>query len=305
MTVDNLRSVDVVTADGDLVHASETERPNLFWALRGGGGNFGIVTSFEFDLHKVGPEILAGLINHAADDAHAVVRHWRDYVADVPDELTVWVVVLTAPPAPFIPESHHGEPVVAVLPIYAGTPDADWPLVEPLQTFGDPLGDNVAVRSYAKWQQFFDAANASGARNYWKSLNFPAFTDEMVDVALEYALARPTDDTKFAMAHMGGAMSRVPADATAYPHRNTEFLVNVQVRWEDESRDEECINWAAASYDALVEYSTEGTYMNFISEDTGQERFAYRDNYDRLVEVKTAYDLENLFRLNQNVTPTT
>ncbi len=305
MTADNLRSVDIVTADGNLLHAREDEHSDLFWAIRGGGGNFGIVTSFEFNLYQVGPEVLAGLIIHPADDAHSVVRHWRDYVADVPDELTVWVVVLTAPPAPFIPESHHGEPVVAVLPIYAGEPEEGWSLVEPILEFGDPLGDNVAVRSYAKWQQFFDAANASGSRNYWKSLNFAEFTDEMIDAALEYALSRPTADTKYAMAHMGGAMSRVPVDATAYPHRDTEFLVNVQVRWEDPAQDQECVEWAGESYDALVEYSTEGTYMNFISEDTGQERFAFRENYDRLVEVKTEYDPENLFRLNQNVTPHT
>ncbi|MCU4751372.1 FAD-binding oxidoreductase [Halobacteria archaeon AArc-curdl1] len=305
MTVDNLRSVDIVTADGELLHANENEHSDLFWAVRGGGGNFGIVTSFEFDLHEVGPEILAGLIIHRGADAHAAVRHWRDYVADVPDELTVWVVVLTAPPAPFIPEDHHGEPVVAVLPVYAGVPDEGWLLVEPFLEFGDPLGDNVAVRSYAKWQQFFDDANAPGARNYWKSLNFTEFTDEMIDTVLEYGLSRPTDDTKVALAHMGGAMSRTPVDATAYPHRDAEFLVNIQVRWDDQEQDEECVRWADKSYDALVGHSTDGTYMNFISEGTGQEQFAYRGNYDRLVEVKTEYDPENVFQLNQNVTPAT
>ena len=303
MTVDNLRSVDIVTADGELLHASAEENPDLFWAVRGGGGNFGVVTSFEFDCHEVGPEVLAGLIIHPADDAHDVVCHWRDYVTEIPDELTVWVVMLTAPPAPFIPETHHGEPVVAVLPIYAGDPAAGWSLVEPLLEFGDPLGDNVAVRSYAKWQQFFDAANASGSRNYWKSLNFTEFSDEMIDTAIEYGLSRPTDDTKYAIAHMGGAMSRVPVDATAYPHRDAEFLVNIQVRWEDEKRDEACVEWAGESYDALVDYSTDGTYMNFISEDTGKEGLAYRENYDRLVEVKTTYDPANVFRLNQNVKP--
>ncbi len=303
MTVDNLRSVDIVTADGELLHASAEENPDLFWAVRGGGGNFGVVTSFEFDLHEVGPEVLAGLIIHPADDAHDVVCHWRDYVTEIPDELTVWVVMLTAPPAPFIPETHHGEPVVAVLPIYAGDPAAGWSLVEPLLEFGDPLGDNVAVRSYAKWQQFFDAANASGSRNYWKSLNFTEFSDEMIDTAIEYGLSRPTDDTKYAIAHMGGAMSRVPVDATAYPHRDAEFLVNIQVRWEDEKRDEACVERAGESYDALVDYSTDGTYMNFISEDTGKEGLAYRENYDRLVEVKTTYDPANVFRLNQNVKP--
>ena len=303
MTVDNLRSVDVVTADGELVHANEEENADLFWGVRGGGGNFGIVTSFEFDLHEVGPDVLAGLIVYRADDAPAVVRHWRDFVADIPDELTVWVVFLTAPPAPFIDEASHGEPVVAVLPVHSGDLAEGWSLLEPLRSFGDPVGDNVEERSYAAWQRFFDEANASGVRNYWKSLNFTEFADETIDTCLEYALDRPTPETKVAIAHMGGATTRVPVDATSYPHRDAEFLVNVQVRWEDPARDEACIAWARAVYDDLLGYSTDGTYVNFISEDTGEEAFAYRENHDRLAELKRTYDPENVFRRNQNVEP--
>ncbi len=303
MTVDNLRSVDVVTADGELVHANEEENADLFWGVRGGGGNFGIVTSFEFDLHEVGPDVLAGLIVYRADDAPAVVRHWRDFVADIPDELTVWVVFLTAPPAPFIDEASHGEPVVAVLPVHSGDLAEGWSLLEPLRSFGDPVGDNVEERSYVAWQRFFDEANASGVRNYWKSLNFTEFSDETIDTCLEYALDRPTPETKVAIAHMGGATTRVPVDATSYPHRDAEFLVNVQVRWEDPARDEACIAWARAVYDDLLGYSTDGTYVNFISEDTGEEAFAYRENHDRLAELKRTYDPENVFRRNQNVEP--
>jgi FAD/FMN-containing dehydrogenase len=303
MTIDNLRSVELVTADGELIHASEAKRPDLFWAVRGGGGNFGVVTSFEFDLLEVGPEILAGLIVHRADDAQAVVRRWRDVVADVPDELSVWIVSLSAPPLPFIDEKYHGTPIVVILTVYAGDLDAGRELIEPLRTFGNPLGDNVAARPYADWQQFFDKAYASGARNYWKSLNFAAFTDETIDVSLEYGLNRPTPESKFAMVHLGGATTRVPADATAYPHRDAEFVVNVVARWTDPEQDDACIGWARDSHDALVEHSTDGTYVNFISEETGEERFAFRENYDRLVEVKTAYDPENLFSMNQNVEP--
>ncbi|TYL38129.1 FAD-linked oxidase [Natronococcus pandeyae] len=303
MTVDNLRSVDVVTADGELVRASEDENPDLFWGVRGGGGNFGVVTSFEFDLHEVGPEILAGLILYPAEDARAVVRHWRDFVADIPDELTVWIVVLTAPPFPFVPDAYHGSPVVAVAPFYAGELADGMALIEPLRTFGDPVADNVEPRPYAAWQQFFDPAYAPGARNYWKSLNFTEFTDETIDASLEYALARPSPETKFAMVHLGGAPSRVPTDATAYPHRDAEFVVNIVARWNDPEQDDDCIEWARNSHDALTEYSTDGTYVNFISERTGEERFAYRENYDRLVELKRKYDPENRFRLNQNVKP--
>jgi len=303
MTIDNLRSVDLVTADGELVRASEDENPGLFWGVRGGGGNFGVVTSFEFDCHDVGPEILAGLIIHRAEDARDVVRNWRDFVTDVPDELSVWVVALSAPPFPFIDDAYHGEPVVAVLTVYDGDIEEGRTLIEPLRTFGDPIADIVTPRQYAEWQQFFDGAYAAGARNYWKSLNFTEFGDETIDTCLEYALSRPTPASKFAMVHLGGATSRVAADATAYPHRDAEFLVNVVARWDEPERDGECIDWARSSYDALTEYSTDGTYVNFISEDAGEERFAYRENYDRLVELKTEYDPENLFRLNQNVAP--
>ena len=305
MTVDNLRSVDLVTADGELVHASEDENEDLFWGVRGGGGNFGVVTSFEFDLHEVGPEILAGLIIHRADDASAVVRHWRDFVTDIPDELSVWVISLSAPPLPFIDEKYHGTPIVAVLTVYVGDVDAGAELVEPLRTFGDPLGDNVAPRPYADWQQFFDKAYASGARNYWKSLNFSEFTDETVDTSLEYALNRPTSQSKFAMVHLGGATTRVPTDATAYPHRDAEFVVNIVARWDEPEQDDKCIGWARESHDALNEYSTEGTYVNFISESSGEEQFAYRENYTRLVELKDEYDPANRFRLNQNIKPST
>lgn len=304
MTVDNLRSVDVVTADGELVHASEEEHPGLFWGIRGGGGNFGIVTSFEFDLHEVGPEILAGLIIYRAADAPTVLRCWRDFVVDIPDDLTVWVITLTAPPAPFIPEEYHGTTVVAVLPVYFGDLTRGDSLLAPLFEFGEPLGDNVERRAYVSWQQFFDEANASGHRNYWKSLNFTEFTGETIDTCLAYGLNLPTPETKFAMAHLGGAIKRIPVDATAYPHRDFEFLVNMQARWADSKQDEECIAWARDGYDALLEYSTDGSYVNFISEETGEEQFAYRENYDRLVELKNRYDPENLFHMNQNIEPT-
>ena len=303
-TIDNLRSVDLVTAAGDLIKASEDEHPELFWGLRGGGGNFGIATSFEFDLHEAGPEVLAGLVMYPAAKARPVLRHWRDFVADIPDELTVWAIVLTAPPAPFIPETYHGETIVAILPVYCGDLSEGERLIEPLRTFGEPIADIVERRSYVEWQQFFDEANASGARNYWKSLNFTELSDNAIDRCLEFALDRPTSSTKVALAHMGGAMTRVDVDQTAYPHRDTEFLMNAQVRWEDPDRDDECAGWAQDIYDAMVDFSTDGTYMNFISDETGEEHFAYRENYDRLVELKTEWDPDNLFSLNQNVKPT-
>jgi FAD/FMN-containing dehydrogenase len=243
------------------------------------------------------------LIVHRAADARRVVRHWRDFVADAPDELSVWVLAATAPPFPFIPEEHHGSTVVAVVPVHVGDPADGLSLVEPLREFSRPVADNVEPRSYVSWQGYFDATNASGARNYWKSSNFAAFDDGAIDAFLEYGLDLPTPETKVGIAHLGGAAGRVPSDATAYPHRDAEFVANVTARWEDPGQDDECIGWARDAYAALTEYSTDGTYVNFISEETGEERFAYREDYDRLVEVKTEYDPGNVFRLNQNVKP--
>ncbi|MFP9061768.1 FAD-binding oxidoreductase [Natrialbaceae archaeon A-chndr2] len=303
MTIDNLRSVDLITADGELIHASEDENPDLFWGLRGGGGNFGIVTSFEFDLHEVGPEILAGLIVYPAADAKAVARHWRDFVADAPDDLSVWVLAGTAPPFPFIPEEYHGSTILAVVPVYTDNVDEGMALVKPLREFGEPVADNVAPRPYAAWQQYFDPANTSGARNYWKSLNFDHFSDDVIDTFLEYGRNLPTADSKIGVAHLGGAASRVPGDSTAYPHRDAEFVVNITPRWTEPARDDQCIGWAREAHTALTEHSTAGTYVNFITEETGEEQFAYRENYDRLVELKNEYDPTNLFSLNQNVKP--
>ncbi|MXV64205.1 FAD-binding protein [Natronorubrum sp. JWXQ-INN-674] len=303
MTIDNLRSADVVTADGELVRASDDENPDLFWGLRGGGGNFGIATSFEFDLHEVGPEILAGLLVYPAAEAKAVARHWRDFVADAPDELTVWVLAATAPPFPFIPEEYHGSTVFAVVPVYTGAVEEGMALVEPLREFGEPVADNVAPRPYAAWQQYFDPANTSGARNYWKSLNFADFGDDAIDTFLEYGLDLPTPESKIGVAHLGGATGRVPRDATAYPHRDAEFVMNITPRWTEPERDDECIEWARKAHAALTEQSTAGTYVNFITETTGEEEFAYRENYGRLGELKTEYDPENVFQRNQNVPP--
>ena len=303
LTIDNLRSVDVVTADGELVHASETENPDLFWGIRGGGGNFGIVTSFEFNLHEVGPEILAGLLVYPASDARSIVQHWRDFVADAPDELSVWVLAATAPPFPFIPEEYHGRTIIAVVPVYVGDPTTGTALLEPLSQHGEPVADNVASRSYTAWQQYFDPANTSGARNYWKSLNFAAISDEVIDTCLEYGLELPTPETKLGIAHLGGATTRVGSDETAYPHRDAEFVVNITARWDDPAHDDECIEWASDAHAALAEYSTAGTYVNFISEEAGEEQFAYRENYERLATLKATYDPENVFQRNQNVKP--
>ncbi|MFD1564131.1 FAD-binding oxidoreductase [Haloarchaeobius amylolyticus] len=303
LTVDNLRSVDIVTADGELRRASEEENPDLFWGVRGGGGNFGVVTSFEFDLHEVGPEILSGPIVYAGEDARDVIRHVRDFNEDAPDESAVWVVLRKAPPLPFLPEDVHGVGVVLVVMFYAGDMDEGEEVLAPLREYGDPIADAVGPHQYAAFQQAFDPLLTEGARNYWKSHNFSELSDDAIDTAVEYAAELPSPLSEIFFAQIGGEMGRVPADATAYPHRDAEYAMNVHTRWEDPAMDDRCIAWSREFFDAMAPYGTGGVYMNFISEDEGEEDLAYGTNQQRLAEVKATYDPENLFRMNQNVEP--
>ncbi|WP_254523687.1 FAD-binding oxidoreductase [Natrinema caseinilyticum] len=303
LTVDNLRSVDIVTADGELRHASEDENPDLFWAVRGGGGNFGVVTSFEFALHEVGPEVLAGMVVYHGADAPAVLRHVRDFNETAPDESTVWVVLRKAPPLPFLPEPIHGEDVIVVVPFYAGDVTEGEGVLAPIREYGEPIADTVSPRQYTTFQQAFDPLLTEGVRNYWKSHNFREISDDAIDTVVEYARDLPSPLSEIFFGQLGGAMGRVPADATAFPHRDAAYGMNVHTRWEDPAMDDECIDWSREFFDAMAPYATGGVYVNFISEREGEEALAYGENHDRLVEVKTTYDPENLFRMNQNVEP--
>ncbi|MDQ3555461.1 MAG: FAD-binding oxidoreductase [Gemmatimonadota bacterium] len=304
LTCDNLRSVDIVTADGKLRRASADENPDLFWAVCGGGGNFGVVTSFEFDLHPVGPEVLSGLLIYPLADAPEVFRQYREFAARAPDEVTAWCVLRHAPPLPFVPEEWHGEHVLIIAAFYAGEMADGEAALAPLREIGDPIVDVIGPHPYAGWQQAFDPLLPAGARNYWKSHNFVEFTDGMIDNFVAFAESMPSAQSEIAIAQLGGAINQRPTDATAYPHRDARFLMNLHTRWEDPAQDRECIAWARDLYDAMTPHATGGVYVNFIPEDVGQERAAYRGNYDRLVEVKNRYDPNNLFRLNQNVRPT-
>ncbi|ELY60987.1 FAD-binding oxidoreductase [Natronococcus jeotgali] len=303
MTVDNLRSVDVVTADGELRHASEGENADLFWGVRGGSGNFGVVTSFEFDLHEVGPEVLSGPIVYSGEDAPAVLRHVRDFNEDAPDESAVWTILRAAPPLPFLPESVHGVGVVIVVAFYAGSLEKGEEVLAPIREFGDPIADAVGPHRYAEFQQAFDPLLAEGARNYWKSHNFDELSDDAIDTAIEYAEKLPSPLSEIFFGQVGGAMARVPTDATAYPHRDAAYAMNVHTRWEDPAMDDRCIAWTREFYEDMRTHATGGVYVNFISELEGEESLAYGENHDRLVEVKTRYDPTNLFRMNQNVEP--
>ncbi|MGH7186868.1 MAG: FAD-binding oxidoreductase, partial [Pseudomonadota bacterium] len=244
LTIDNLLSADVVTADGKLVRASATENPELFWALRGGGGNFGVVTAFEFRLHKLDPQVLSGLVVHPFEDAEKVLKEYRQALESAPDELTCWAVMRKAPPLPFLPAEWHGKEVLVLAMCYCGDIKAGEAATAKLRSIGKPIADVVGPHPFAGWQQAFDPLLAPGQRNYWKSHDFLSLGDATVDVLLDSIQRLPTGDCEVFIGHLGGAINRVPATATAYPHRDVEFVVNVHTRWSDAKDDPRCVAWA-------------------------------------------------------------
>jgi FAD/FMN-containing dehydrogenase len=305
MTVDNLLSAEVVTADGETVRASESENPDLFWGVRGGGGNFGIVTNFEFQLHTVGPDVLTGLIVFPLDQAKDVLSKYREAVKTMSDDLNVWVVMRKAPPLPFLPSDAHGKEVVILAIFYAGDPVEGEKLIEPLKSFGTPYGQFIGVQPYTAWQQAFDPLLAPGARNYWKSHNFTEMSDGAIDTAIKYVGSLPSPHTEIFFGLIGGQASRVASDATAYSQRDALWACNVHGRWETPEEDKKVIGWAREFFDAAAPYATGGVYVNFMTEDeVGRVASAYApDVWKRLVNLKNKWDPTNLFRMNQNVKP--
>jgi len=304
MTIDNLLSVDIVTAAGALLHASANKNPDLFWAVRGGGGNFGVVTSFEFQLHGVGPEVLAGLIVHPLEDAPELLREFDKIANSSPDELTIWVVMRKAPPLPFLPEDWHGKPVLVFAVCYIGAQEDGGESLKQLRALGNPVADVIGPSPFAGWQTAFDPLLTPGMRNYWKSHDFDSLPDDAVAVLLDAIGSLPDPNCEVFIAHVGGAMARVANEATAYPQRSSHFIMNVHTRWEDASGDDACIGWARQLFDDTAKYSTGSVYVNFMPDDEVERvTGAYGNNMDRLIDVKTQYDPGNLFRLNHNIKP--
>ena len=227
MTVDNLESAEVVTAKGDAVRASANENSDLFWALRGGSGNFGVVTQFEFRLHQLGPDLLSGLIVYPFSEAKRVLQQYREFVAKAPDELTVWTVLRKAPPLPFLPADVHGKEVVILALLHAADPKKGEELIQPLRKFGKPVGEHVGVQPFTAWQKAFDPLLTPGARNYWKSHNFTILADGLIDVVIEYVKRLPSPHCEIFFGAIGGATMRPAPDATAYAHRDAAFVMKV------------------------------------------------------------------------------
>ncbi|WP_285129598.1 FAD-binding oxidoreductase [Leclercia adecarboxylata] len=304
MTIDNLLSAEVITADGRQLNASESENADLFWGLRGGGGNFGVVTRFDFQLHPVGPNVLSGLIVFPFEQAKSVISQFARFTETMPEELNVWMVTRKAPPLPFLPAEVHGREMIALALCYVGDPEEGERIIAPLREFGTVLGEHVGVQPYTAWQQAFDPLLAKGARNYWKSHNFAQISDGVIDAIIEYAARLPSPHCEIFIGTIGGQTTRVAPEAMAYSSRDANYVMNVHGRWETAAEDERCIAWAREFFARSQPFASSGAYINFLTqEETDRIAFAYGATWNRLVELKSKYDPTNLFRMNQNIKP--
>ena len=304
LTIDNLVGADIITAAGARLHVDADHEADLFWAIRGGGGNFGVVTRFEFALYDVGPNVTAGLIAYPLAEAKTVLTHYRDMVAGMADELSVWAVLRLAPPLPFLPPQWHGKPIVALAVFSTRAPDALGDVLEQLRSFGPVVGEHVGAVPYVAWQQAFDPLLAPGARNYWKSHNFERLDDAAIDVVVDYASKLPSPHCEIFLGLLGGAASRPAPTDTAWPSRNALWAMNVHARWTDAADDTACTGWAREFFTQAAPYASSGVYVNFLTDDESDRiAEAYGPNYARLRAIKAQYDPHNLFRSNQNIAP--
>lgn len=306
MSIDNLVSCDVVTADGRYVSASETENPDLFWALRGGGGNFGVVTAFEYRAHRLGPDVYRAEVMYPVEDAPRVLRAWREAIRNMPDEVTSDAGFWAFPPVPEIPDELHDVPFIYTGGVYAGPAEEGERALRPLRELGAPIVDMSGVVPYLSVQSAFDHFLPSGRRYYWKSLYLESLSDEAIDFVVKRARTAPSLQTLVMLRQLGGAMARIPEAATAFGDRSAPFNLSIDSGWADPADDAVNVDWTRAFWTEAQPFSNGRTYFNFaglLEEGEPLVKASYGANYDRLVTVKTAYDPENLFRLNQNITP--
>jgi FAD/FMN-containing dehydrogenase len=304
MTIDNLLAADIIMADGRCLHASATDNADLFWAIRGGGGNFGVVTMFEFALHPVGPEVTAGLFVFPFAQATEVMMKYRDFVDTMDDELSLWAVLRKAPPLPFLAPEVHGQDVLVLALFSPQKGAAVQGAIERVRGFAQTVGEHVGSVPYTAWEQAFDPLLAPGARNYWKSHNFNKLSDQAIAVVIQYAGKLPSAQSEIFLGLLGGKAA-VPAPGdTAYPHRSALYAMNVHTRWEDPADDARCIAWAREFFEAAAPHAAGSVYINFMTQDEGNRiPEAYGENYARLAQLKLKYDPDNLFRSNQNIRP--
>jgi FAD/FMN-containing dehydrogenase len=306
LSIDSLLSVDIVTADGELRRASANENEDLFWAVRGAGSNFGVVTSFEFQAHPVGPIVMVGALFYPLEEVRSLLPAWRDYMVTAPDELSSVAICWSVPPHEPFPRKLHGRPVFVVAGAYSGSVEDGEAVVQPLRELGEPLIDLSGPWPWLGLQSGFDALYPKGGFYYWKSRTAAELSEAAIEEIADFAARRPSPLTDVVIWHQGGAISRVAEKETAYGGRDAAFLVTAEASWSDAALNDEAIAWARAYWDAMGKHSTGGLYLNFAG--LGEEKEAlvkagYGANYERLAALKAKYDPANLFRMNMNITP--
>jgi FAD/FMN-containing dehydrogenase len=305
LTCDHLVEAHVVTAEGELVRASEDENADLFWALQGGGGNFGIVTRFTYDTVELGPTVYAGANLHPARDAREVLDFYEEWTARAPTEVVTAAIVKTAPETSEIPAEHRGEPVLALAACYAGDPDRGRKVLEPLTSFGDPIHEDVRERPFTEWQSSSDDAWQPGYRDYWKSCYLDELPDEVLEAMVERVHEMPSTIMDVKLEHAGGAMAEVDEHASAFSGRWAEHIFKINGRWEDPAEDEDNIAWVRELFEDVAEHVREGVYVNYLArDDEDRIEAAYgKQTYKRLRQVKANWDPDNRFSVNQNIRP--
>ena len=303
LSCDNLLAADVVTADGSFHVASDKEDADLFWAIRGGGGNFGVVTSFEFRMSPV-KDIYGGPMFFELDQAGDLLRFYREFIADAPEELGCFPAYQIAPPLPFIPEDRHGEPFIAMVTCWAGDLDAGEKALQPIRDLAPRVAEHVGVMPYPALNSAFDALVPPGLQHYWKANFVTELTDDAIAAHLEHGPKIPVVNSTMHIYPINGAAQRVAPDSTAFAYRDATFATVIAGMWPDPADNEANTAWVKDYYAATAPHSEEGGYVNFMAEDDQSRiRANYRGNYDRLAETKRRYDPDNLFRHNQNIQP--
>jgi FAD/FMN-containing dehydrogenase len=306
MTIDNLVSAEVVLTDGRHVRASADEHPDLFWALRGGGGNFGVVTAFEFRVHALGPQVYGLHVAYALEDAERVLAGWRDAVAGAPDELSTAWLVWALPDVDLLPEPLRGRPYVGIAGMWAGDPAEGEARTRALRELATPLLDMSGPIDYGEFQRQLDPFFPQGRRYHWKALYLDGLSDGAIDTTVDWSRRRPSNDTLVIVRHCGGAMARVAAEDTAFGDRSSEWMLSIDSTWDDAAEDDVNVAYTRAFWNAAHAFSDGKTYFNFpglLEEGDAAVRASYGANHDRLARIKAAYDPENRFRLNQNIRP--
>lgn len=303
MTIDNLISADIITAGGEKVTASDHENQDLFWGIRGGGGNFGVVTNFRYKVHNIGREVYGGAFFYPIEQAKEVLKAYRSWLETVPDDATTLFAFLTAPPIDFVPKELHGKLVLSIGLCYLGTKEEGEKLVSRLREAGPAL-DMVGWMPYIALQKMLDPFNPKGIKSYWKTSYLKGIEDDAIDQMIEGFKKVRSPMSQMHIHQMGGAVTRKGSESGAFTHRDEPFVLNVVALWEDPSLQEGEISWVRNTWNAMQRYSTGAAYLNFLgNEGSDRVKAAYGENYPRLVELKKKYDPGNFFRLNQNISP--